>query len=95
MRGALGGRALEDAPDALGHAVRLDGDEVVSEVNRPALCVVGDEDDASSGGEGERVWGEGREERLERLHHEREVWGRVGTRWRERCKHKLNTYYEH
>ena len=47
------------------------------EVDRASICVVGDEDHAACGGEGELVGGEGREEGLEGLHEEGEV-GRGG-----------------
>lgn len=81
--GLLGGRALENTPDTFRDAVRLDGDKVVSEVDGTTVCVVGDEDDAASGGEGERVRRERGKEGLEALHHEREVRGCGGRGRRE------------
>jgi hypothetical protein len=71
-----GGRgALEHAPDAPRDAVRLDGDDVVPDVDRAPLGAVGDEHHAARGGERERLRAERREERLERLHEQREVRG--------------------
>lgn len=70
------GYALEHASDATGDSVRFDGDAVMSEIEGPAVGVVGYEDDATGGGEGERFWGERGEEGLESFEEEGEVrWG--------------------
>ena len=79
--GTGGTAALQDAPYAPRDAVWLDGDAEVAPVDGPALCVVRDEHDAARGGERELVWRERWEERLERLHYERQV-RRGGRAWR-------------
>ena len=71
--GTGGTVTLQDAPHVPRDTVRLDGDAEVAPVDGPALRVVRDEHDAARGGKRELVRREGREERLECLHHERQV----------------------
>lgn len=80
----FGTAAFENAPYALGDAVRLDGDDEVPEIDGATVGVICDKHDTPRGREGEGVWGERREKRLERFHEKGEVGRGCWRWWRER-----------
>ena len=84
-----GTTALQNAPHTPRDAVRLDRDAEVAPVDRPAFRVVRDQHYAARGGERKLVRCEWGEERLECLHHERQVWRGGRPRWREGSENKL------